>query len=118
MKSFLLGLVLVMSAVLPAAAENWVDINKEGIHPVVMDADSILTNHNGSYNFWIMRNDGQGIHQLNAVIDCRERTMVFIAYKNFTATGKLIESFSYDNSVPTSIKVDSNGSICYDYLCH
>ena len=117
MKSLLLSLVLIVSTVLPAAAENWVDIN-EGGNPVVLDTDSILTDNNGNYNFWIMHSNGQIIHQANAVISCDERTIAFLSNKSFSASGRLIESYRYQNPVPTNIKIDSNGAIYYHYLCN
>ena len=64
MKSLLLGLAIFICAAFPAAAENWININYED-SPVMIDADSILTNSNGSYNFWLMHKDGQVIHQAN-----------------------------------------------------
>ncbi|MEH2060348.1 MAG: hypothetical protein V7K97_30300 [Nostoc sp.] len=117
MKSLLLGLAIAMSAVLPAAAENWINISYED-SPVIIDADSILTDYNGSYSFWLMHKDGQVIRQANAVINCQERTIVLLAKKSFNLNGELVESSPYRNPRPTNIKLDSNGATYYRYLCN
>ncbi|MFN6464884.1 MAG: hypothetical protein RMZ41_024120 [Nostoc sp. DedVER02] len=103
MKSLLLGLALAMFAVLPAAAENWIDLNEGGSYVVGIDTDSILTDNNGNYNFWIMHKDGQVIHQANAVISCRDRTIVFLANKSFNLDGELIEASPFNAIIFHSI---------------
>ncbi|MEH1938123.1 MAG: hypothetical protein V7L14_31355 [Nostoc sp.] len=117
MKSLLLGLVLAMSAVLPAAAENWVDINDEGIHPVIMDVDSVLTDRNGSYQFWFMRSDGEFLYQEQAVIDCNNRIIHNGAGKKFTKTGRFLGAYDDSQSAPVTIRVDSTAAIYYNYFC-
>jgi hypothetical protein len=109
--------MLAMSAALPAAAENWIDIN-EGGSPVVLDTDSILTDNNGNYNFWIMHKDGQVIHQANTVISCGERTVMFVSDKSFNLDGEFIKAFRYKNPIPTNIVINSNGATYYHYLCN
>ncbi|MEI1377363.1 hypothetical protein PQG02_14040 [Nostoc sp. UHCC 0926] len=118
MKSLLLGLVLAMSAVLPAAAENWVDLNEGGSRVVGLDTDSILTDNNGNYNFWMMHKDGQVIRQANAVISCGERTITLLNKRSFNLSGELIEASPYQNPIPTNIVIDSNGATYYRYLCN
>ena len=54
----------------------------------------------------------------NAIIDCQQRTILFVADKKFTAAGKFIGFHSYENRIPTNIKLDSNGAIYYYYLCN
>ncbi|MBD2731983.1 hypothetical protein H6G96_38425 [Nostoc sp. FACHB-892] len=118
MKAILLSLMIAMSAALPAAAENWVDLNEGGRQLVGIDTDSILTDNNGNYNFWIMHKDGQIIRQVNATISCEERTIVLLARKRFNLNGELIQAFSPKNPIVTNIKLDSNGATYYRYLCN
>ncbi|MBW4685134.1 MAG: hypothetical protein KME40_08540 [Komarekiella atlantica HA4396-MV6] len=116
MKNLAIGCLLALSTVLPARAENWVDIGHQ-YHHIFIDVDSIR--ENGNLRFLRQMDEANNVTYTvsSNVYDCDNRTIQFINVEKYSvATGHLLSSKKF-NHTPIPIKVDSVAAAKYRFLC-
>lgn len=120
MKTLLLGLVIAMSAVLPAAATDWVYISEnENGATLHLDVDSVES-INGGYAYTAMlikESEGKYVAS-HEVMLCRKRVVKMIGYDSYTANGQLIDSRRFDSDPFDKITVNTMKADLWEKLCN
>lgn len=119
MKSLLLGLVLAMSAALPAAAENWVHVDESSATTLYVDGDSI-TPINGGYTYreMVVSKEDNKVLVAQSQMLCRERQIRPVAYNLYNRNGKLIKSRETLNVPFESIMLETVKATLWEKLCN
>lgn len=119
MKSLLFGLLLAMSAALPAAAEDWVYISESANNTLHVDADSV-TPINGGYAYTEMVTSKEQDRVLVAQSEmfCRERQFRPIAYSFYNKNGQFIRGAKTPDAPFEDIKIETIKSTLWEKLCN
>ena len=118
MKSLLLGLVLAMSAALPAAAENWVYVSESSATTLYVDSDSVgLIDGGYSYREMVTnKQDGKVLVSQSQML-CSQRQIRKVAYNFYEGNGELIKSHEDLNEPFHSIKIETTNATLWEKLC-
>lgn len=119
MKAILLSLVLAMSAVLPAAAENLVYIGESSETILHVDMDSVEPIRGGyTYRAMIISKRKDVILVAQSEMLCRQRETRGIAYEVYTKNGELFQSSETPNAEFSPIKIETINSTLWEKLCN
>ncbi|MEH2293479.1 surface-adhesin E family protein [Nostoc sp.] len=120
MKSLLLGLVFVISAALPAKAENWVYVDAtESDTKFSIDTESI-TEINGGYAFKeliVSERENKYLVGYSEIL-CKERANRSTGYESYTANGQFIQERHFPQSPFNKIIINTVRATLWEKLCN
>ncbi|BDI16929.1 hypothetical protein ANSO36C_27310 [Nostoc cf. commune SO-36] len=119
MKSLLLGLMIAMSAALPAAAE-WQHIGDNESETSFYIDDESIREINGGYQYSEMLiSESQNKYLVvQEQMLCRERATRITGYESYTRNGKLIQSRQIPNDKFGKIVIDTVKATLWEKLCN
>lgn len=119
MKSLILGLVLAMSAVLPAAAENWVYLgSNEDDTSSQIDIDSVVQINGGYAYREMMINENKNKYLIvQKEMLCHERAQSIAGYVAYNRNGYQIGSHQNDSNFK-KIAIGTITATLWEKLCN